>query len=150
MEHYLGKPDEVIPRIFALDRDTVYEFSINKHKDKRSLDANAYYWVLLGKIASALTQDKQKLHLQFLKNYGVTYQVATPNKELSGIKYYELDGIREKEGKRLYIFNIYKPSSEMNTYEMSKLIDGIVEEAKNLDIETMTPYEIQMLKEEWK
>ena len=38
----------------------------------------------------------------------------------------------------------------MNTKEMSKLIDGIVEEAKTLDIETMTPNELQILKEEWK
>ena len=38
----------------------------------------------------------------------------------------------------------------MNTKEMSKLIDGIVQEAKAIGIETMTPSELQILKEEWK
>lgn len=150
MVQLIKKPDEVIPEILKLDRDTLYDFKISKHREKRSLDANAYYWVLVGKISEALHQDKQKIHLLMLKSYGVIYQMATPTREIGGIKYFELDGIREKDGKRIYIYNIYKPSSEMNTKEMAKLIDGVVETAKDMDIETMTPDELKILKEEWK
>lgn len=150
MELFVKKPDDVIPEILKLDRDTLYDFKISKHREKRSLDANAYYWVLVGKIAEALRQDKQKIHLMMLHSYGVIYQMATPIHEIGGIKYFELDGIREKDGKRMYIYNVYKPSSEMNTKEMSKLIDGVVETAKEMEIETMTPDELKRLKEEWK
>lgn len=150
METFVSKVDDVIPKLLKLDRDTLYDFKISKHREKRSLDANAYYWVLVGKIAECLKQDKQKIHLMMLKSYGVIYQMATPLKAISGIKYFDLDGIREKNGKRLYIYNIYKPSSEMNTKEMAKLIDGVVETAKEMEIETMPPDELKRLKEEWK
>ncbi len=150
METFINKVDDVIPKLLKLDRDTLYDFRISKHRDKRSLDANAYYWVLIGKIADALNQDKQKVHLMMLRSYGVIYQMATPTKEVGGIKYIELDGIREKDGKRIYIYNIFKPSSEMNTKEMAKLIDGVVETAKEMEIETMPPEELERLKEEWK
>lgn len=146
---FVNKIDDIIPQLLKLDREAIYDVKISKHREKRSLDANAYYWVLVGKISEALNQDKQKIHLMMLKSYGVVYQMATPNREIAGIKYFELDGIREKEGKRLYIYNIYKPSSEMNTKEMSVLIDGVVDTAKSMEIETMTPDEIKRLKEEW-
>ena len=150
MQTFVNKIDDVIPKLLKLDRDTLFDIKITKHKEKRSLDANAYYWVLNGKISEALNQDKQKIHLMMLKSYGVVYQMASPSKEISGIKYFELDGIREKEGKRLYIYNIYKPSSEMNTKEMARFIDGVVETAKEMEIETMTPAELARLKEDWK
>ena len=150
MEIFVNKVDDVIPKLLKLDRDTLYDFKITKHREKRSLNANDYYWVLIGKIADALNQDKQSIHKTMLKSYGVIYQMGSPNKDISGIKYFELDGIREKDGKRLYIYNIYKPSSEMNTKEMAKLIDGVVETANEMEIETMTPNELKILKEEWK
>lgn len=46
-------------------------------------------------------------------------------------------------------YNVYKPSSEMNTYEMSKLIDGTVEEAQSMGIETLSPDELEHLKAMW-
>ena len=64
----IKKPDEVIPEILKLDRDTVYDFKITKHREKRSLDANAYYQVLISEISKALNQDRQKVHLMMLKS----------------------------------------------------------------------------------
>ena len=93
MQTFVNKIDDVIPKLLKLDRDTLFDIKITKHKEKRSLDANAYYWVLNGKISEALNQDKQKIHLMMLKSYGVVYQMASPSKEISGIKYFELDGI---------------------------------------------------------
>ena len=40
-------------------------------------------------------------------------------------------------------------SHTYNTDEMSKLIDGAVSEAKDLDIETLTPNQIREMKERW-
>lgn len=151
MQTFVSKVDDLIPRLLKLDREQIYDVKITKHREKRSLDANAYYWVLLNQIADVLNQDKEKMHKLYLKSYGVTTQAMLPTKEVKGLfKYYELDGIRELNGNRFYIFNVYTPSSEMNTKEMSKLIDGVVYEAKQLDIETLTPRELEILKEEWK
>lgn len=145
----VGTVKELIPEMLKLDESKEYE--VKEHKHKRSLNANAYYWVLVNKIADALNQSKEFIHLCMLKQYGQRYVVCvpydTPIENL--VKYYEPEGIK-KQGNRLYkTYNAYLPSSEMNSYEMSKLIDGTVAEAKEMGIETMTPDEIAHLKAMW-
>lgn len=145
----VGTVKELIPEMLKLDESKEYE--VKEHKHKRSLNANAYYWVLVNKIADALNQSKEFIHLCMLKQYGQRYVLCvpydTPIENL--VKYYEQDGVR-KQGDRLFkTYNVYLPSSEMNTYEMSKLIDGTVEEAQSMGIETMTPDEIAHLKAMW-
>lgn len=145
----IGKVKELIPKMLQLDETKEYE--VKEYKHKRSLNANAYYWVLVNKIADALNQSKEFIHLCMLKQYGQRYVLCvpydTPIENL--VKYYEQDGVR-KQGDRLFkTYNVYLPSSEMNTYEMSKLIDGTVEEAQSIGIETMTPDEIAHLKAMW-
>ena len=145
----VGTVKELIPKMLQLDETKEYE--VKEYKHKRSLNANAYYWVLVNKIADALNQSKEFIHLCMLKQYGQRYVVCvpydTPIENL--VKYYEQDGVR-KQGDRLFkTYNVYLPSSEMNTYEMSKLIDGTVEEAQSMGIETMTPDELAHLKAMW-
>lgn len=145
----VGTVKELIPKMLNLDESKEYE--VKEYKHKRSLNANAYYWVLVNKIADALNQSKEFIHLCMLKQYGQRYVLCvpydTPIENL--VKYYEQDGVR-KQGDRLFkTYNVYLPSSEMNTYEMSKLIDGTVEEAQSMGIETMTPDELAHLKAMW-
>ena len=54
------------------------------------------------------------------------------------------------QGKEFTHYKIFKGSSEYNTKEMAVLIDGIISEAKELDIETLPPVEVERLKEMWK
>lgn len=145
----IGTIKELIPKMLQLDETKEYE--VKEHKQKRSLNANAYYWVLVNKIADALNQSKEFIHISMLKQYGQVYSMLLPADVPieSLVKYYELDGVK-KQGERLFkTYNVYLPSSEMNTYEMSKLIDGTVEEAQSIGIETMTPDELEHLKAMW-
>ncbi|WP_289147190.1 hypothetical protein [uncultured Megamonas sp.] len=145
----VGTIKELIPKMLQLDETKEYE--VKEYKHKRSLNANAYYWVLVNKIADALNQSKEFIHLCMLKQYGQRYVVCVPyDVPIENlVKYYEQDGVR-KQGDRLFkTYNVYLPSSEMNTKEMSKLIDGTVEEAQSMGIETMTPDEIADLKAMW-
>ena len=145
----IGTIKELIPKMLQLDETKEYE--IKEHKEKRSLNANAYYWVLVNKMADALNQSKEFIHMSMLKQYGQVYSMLLPADVPieSLVKYYELDGVK-KQGERLFkTYNVYLPSSEMNTYEMSKLIDGTVEEAQSIGIETMTPDELAHLKAMW-
>lgn len=64
----IGTIKELIPKMLNLDETKEYE--IKEHKKKRSLNANAYYWVLVNKIADALNQSKEYIHLCMLKQYG--------------------------------------------------------------------------------
>ena len=124
-----------------------------KHRNKRSLDANAYCWVILQKIAEVLHQDKWNIYLEMLGKYGVfTHIIVKPNvvdkvkeewrtvKELGEVSVNGMTGIQ---------LQCYFGSSTYNTKEMSVLIDGIVYEAKELGIETLPPDELERMKIEW-
>ena len=124
-----------------------------KHRNKRSLDANAYCWVILQKIAEVLHQDKWNVYLEMLGKYGVfTHIIVKPNvvdkvkeewrtvKELGEVNVNGVTGIQ---------LQCYFGSSTYNTKEMSVLIDGIVYEAKELGIETLPPDELERMKIEW-
>ena len=124
-----------------------------KHRNKRSLDANAYCWVILQKIAEVLHQDKWNVYLEMLGKYGVfTHIIVKPNvvdkvkeewrtvKELGEVNVNGVTGIQ---------LQCYFGSSTYNTKEMSVLIDGIVYEAKELGIETLPPDELERMKVEW-
>lgn len=124
---------------------------IDKHREKRSLNANAYAWLLIGKIGNSTRASKEEVYFKMLKDYGQSDLVSV----LAHIpvehyfKYYEEAGESTLNGKLFKHYRVYKGSSEFDTREMSIFIDGIVSEAKNLGIETMTPNEIAKMKDLW-
>ena len=112
-------------------------------RKKRSL--NAYFWVLVGKIADKLRASKDEIYFEMLKKYGQSITVtvrAGLDLSRAGFKYYELfkDGI--SAGKPFEAYRVFIGSSQYDTREMSVLIDGVVQEAKELGIETLTPLEL--------
>lgn len=114
-------------------------------RKKRSLDANAYFWVLVGKIADKLRASKDEIYFEMLKKYGQSITVtvrAGLDLSRAGFKYYALfkDGI--SAGKPFEAYRVFIGSSQYDTREMSVLIDGVVQEAKELGIETLTPLEL--------
>lgn len=146
----IGKPEAIIQWLFAQDREKVFE--IKEHRQKRSLNANSYAWQLMSKIADVLRTSKEDVYLNMLKHYGQSEMVSVLSSiDVRGyFKYFEEVATVTLEGKQFTHYRVFKGSSEYDTREMSILIDGIVYEAKNLDIETMTPDEIAKMKEMWK
>ena len=123
---------------------TDVKFEVTEYHPKRSLSANAYAWALINKIADTLRKSKEEVYLQMLKDYGQSEFVSVlSNIDVKGyFKYYEEYGKGHVEGREFTHYKVYKGSSEFNSKEMAILIDGIVQEAKALDIETRTPAEI--------
>lgn len=126
---------------------------IKQHRHRRSLDANAYLWVLLSKMAAVLHTTKDELYLQMLDRYGVfTHIVVKPN-VVSRVKA-EWRTVRELgeitiNGQTGVQLQCYFGSSTYDSKEMSVLIDGVVSECKELGIETIPPEELQSMKESW-
>lgn len=132
------------------DNNKVYE--LKEYKPRRSLMANNYMWELISKLAYALKRNEDDIYLKALKDYG-TSSVISVIAEVDikhFIKYYEEFGESELNGKLFKHYRVYKGSSEMNTAEMSRLIQGIVEECKEQGIETIPPSELKSLMESWK
>ncbi len=145
----IGTIEQIIQYLFKQDRAKQYE--VKEYKEKRSLNANNYAWKLITEIADVMRMSKEEVYLEMLKIYGKSEMVSVlADIDVSKyFKYYAEAGESILNGKKFKHYKVYMGSSEMNTKQMSILIDGIVQEAKQLDIETMTPSELSRLKEEW-
>lgn len=146
-----GKIEKFLPLIFRLDKDTVYDVKIDKHREKRSLNANAYLWKLVTEIGNILNKSKEEVYLQMLIDYGQSEMVSILSEiDVKGyFKYYKLAGTSLLNGKEFNHYKVYKGSSEYDTKEMSILLNGVVQEAKNLGIKTKDDIELERLVEEW-
>ena len=133
--------------------DGQIDVEVKKHRKKRSLDANAYMWLLLGEIADKLNSSKDEVYLTMLDRYGVyTHLIVKPNaverimQEWRTVRNLGEVTVNGTTGIQL---QCYFGSSAYDTKEMSRLIDGVVYEAKELGIDTRTPEELSLMKEEW-
>lgn len=145
----VGTIEQIIQYLFKQDKTKLYE--VKEHKEKRSLNANNYAWKLITEIANVMRLSKEEVYIEMLKIYGQSEMVSVlADIDVSKyFKYYTEAGESILNGKRFKHYKVYMGSSEMDTKQMSILIDGIVQEAKQLDIETMTPEQLSRLKEEW-
>lgn len=149
-ELILKSPDLAEIRRFAYNFKAG-NYEITKQKKKRSLDANAMCWKLCTEIANVLRTDKESIYLDMLKRYGQSEIVSAVSAvNVKGyFKYYDEFGKGTVKGKEFTHYKVYKGSSEYDTREMSILIDGIIDEAKALDIEVISEREKTLLLEEW-
>ena len=119
------KIDKILPLIFRLDKDTIYDVKINKHREKRSLNANAYLWKLVTEIGNVLNKSKEEVYLQMLIDYGQSEMVSILSEiDVKGyFKYYKLAGTSILNGKE---FNHYKIYSTKNFHKaiLLKNING--------------------------
>lgn len=134
-------------------KDKPYDAELKEHREKRSLDANAYCWLLVGKIADVLRADKDSVYFNTLKDYGQGGAVSVEQKYADDFKrawkYHESIGVSELNGKTFEHFRFWVGSHLYDTHEMSILIDGIVSECKALEIDTATPEELERIKSRW-
>ena len=137
-------------------KDDKLNIDISKWFKKRSLDANAYAWVLLGKLQEVLNIPKELIYKDLIRNVG-DYEVI-PIKNEAVDKFQQawrkngLGWITETTKSKLEGYtNIiaYYGSSSYDTKSMARLIDLIVQECKQLGIETMTEEEINLLIGAW-
>lgn len=134
---------------------------VKKKTEKRSLDANAYYWSLLNKLANVLKISNNYCHNVMLRRYGVLeeidgkpWYVVIPDTEEAektadeADKYHIKPTSNVREGSDGIMYRTYmmlKGSHEYDTAEMSRLISGLVDECKQFGIETLSPIELARL-----
>lgn len=130
---------------------------ISKYREKRSKDANAYCWVLIGKLAEKLNRSTQDIYRDAIKDVGGNYEVVcTVNNAVdklcsswrkNGIGW-QTDTMPSKLPGCTNVM-LYYGSSTYDTAQMSRLTNIIVEECKEQGIETRTPEEIRRLLSLW-
>ena len=132
--------------LFKFNKNTVYDITIEKHRDKRSLNANNYAWKLITEIGNQLRMSKEEVYMQMLKDYGQREYICM----LANVNPIEYQSIMKKQEleSKMESYMFYVGTSQYNSKEMSIFIDGLVQEAKNLGIETLEDKELnEMIKE---
>lgn len=69
----VGTIDNVIK--YLLDQDKTKQYEVKVYKPKRSLDSNAYAWVLLGKLQDKLHIPKEEIYRDLIRNIG-SYEIV--------------------------------------------------------------------------
>jgi len=133
------------------------DIEIKKHRKRRSLDANAYAWVLIDKIADALAADKATVYKTAIRSIGGVSDIVCIQEQAAESlrRAWSYNGLGwQSEAMPSKIEGcvnvvLYYGSSIYDTKQMGSLIEQIVYEAKELGIETMTPDELNNLVERW-
>ena len=124
------------------------------HMEKRSLNANAYFHVLVGKIAKATQQSETEIKQQLVYDYGAQLGALVLESDMlpakAGVEYAKpIKDITSPKGKPCVEYMVYKQTRKLDTAEMARLIDGAVSEAQQLGIETKTHAELDSIKSLW-
>ena len=161
-----GTLPEILARIAGLigadpQNTKIYQADIKLFRKKRSLDANSYYWVLLSQYANWAEVSKERLHNEMLMHYGQDVIKDDGNLAITLLPIDEEwrdrteNHVRPIDGKPVVVYGeTFKPyvkvrgSREYDSYEMAKLINGLISEIQGSDahIQVMTPRELATLK----
>lgn len=145
-------------RFLATMKDKKYVAEFKEYRERRSLDANAYCWVLLGKLAAVLNLPPEEIYRSMIRDVGGNYEVMPVRNDAldrwrdiwadKGTGWLcEVIGPSKLEG-YTNVRNFYG-SSVYDKAQMSRLLDIIVQECKAQGIETMPPEELERLMEGW-
>lgn len=139
-------------------KQMLYVLTIKVFRKKRSLDANAYAWVLIGKLADTMRIPTTVVYNNAIQNIGGNYEVI-PIREEAVDKFTE---VWKKQGlgwpcvdmgpskiKGYRNLRAYYGSSTYDTRQMSLLIDALIQDCKALDIETLSEEKLSAMMEEW-
>lgn len=149
--------NEFLASLDELDLEKDYTIKIEPTKRKRSLDANAFFWKMCRELAIKLNTNHNEIYKQYIRDYGVFTIVPIAERAVDRwIENWEQKGagwICESIGasklKGYVNVKCFYGSSVYDTKEMSRLIDGVVADCKAQGIETMTPNELEKLKQQW-
>lgn len=130
--------------------------TLSKFRQKRSLNANNYAWVLLQKLAEERGQTKEEVYREFIKQCGI-FRPVTVNKEAAETLEYiwqknGLGWVVEETGRTDESVDLlmYYGSSTYSTRQMARLLDAIVDDCKQCGIETLPPEQIEEMKRAWR
>lgn len=142
----------------VIDKEAEYDIKIEKKRRKRSLDANAYAWVFIGKLAEALKEstttvyrriiaDMSAFEIVPIRDDAVEKWITVWQEKGIGWLCEDMGACKNTQGYRN--LKCHYGSSTFDSKEMSHFIDLIIQECKDQGIETLPPSELARIKELW-
>lgn len=156
-----GTAKQLIVRLLSVeDSDKVFE--IREHRKKRTLSQNSYYWLLAGKVAQKLHMTTAEVHNRLLRDYGQlevidgsAVRTPLPDTPEAEQRILDMTTVHLKPTSQVAVGNdgvtyrtyvLMRGSSTYNTVEMTRLLDGCIQEAKQQGIETLTPVQLAQIR----
>ena len=159
------KPErEDIGKAMALVRkhkDRLYDMDVKEHRKKRSLDANAMLWSLINQMSVVLRIPPDEIYQGYIQDVGdnFTWHPEKPEtvKQFSdgwcrghiGRMVDDVGPCRLPDLRGYRLLKCYYGSSEYDVPTFSRLLDLVIQDCKNIGIETMSERERSLLLEEW-
>ena len=157
-----GKPLDIISYLMsAEDKEALYDLSPHKDVKKRSLNANNYFYLLITKIAEKLKLSLNEVHNMMLSSYGypeyiddkIVYFILPDRVDVNKLEGVHLKATAKTQtlsnGELNRVYIVMRGSHTYNSAEMARLIDGVIQEAEALDIETLTPNQKEQMLQQW-
>ena len=149
---------DVDARHFAYKFKGEGEYELKPKKELRSLDANAYMWVLCEKIAKAVGGTKEEIYRDAIRGVGVwrDFHMVDEGEAKTMRSAWERLGIGwvteqvdfEQDGDHVVI-RAYYGSSVYSRRQLSRVIDNLIQDAKAVGVETMPPEQLESLMRQW-
>ena len=162
MDKITGKPLEIIAHLMnAEDKNALYDLSPHKEVKKRSLSANNYFYALCTKIAEKLRISLNEVHNNMLSSYGypeymndkIVYFILPDRVDVNKLEGVHLKATSKTQtlsnGELNRVYIVMRGSHTYNSSEMARLIDGVIHEAEQLEIETITPNQKAQMLQQW-
>ena len=156
-----GNAAMIVSYLMQADREKVWD--LTEHREHKSKSQNAYYWKLLSMTAEKMRLSKTELHNMMLRDYGQRQyiggklvRIPIPDTEeaeraaLMADTFHLAPTSQVVEGKDGVAYRTYlllRGSTDYDTKEMSALLDGMIMEAEQHGIETITPLELAKMRE---
>ena len=153
------RTNENVGRLFDELHDSDVDVTVKKFRKKRSLDANAYFWVLANRLAEKLRIDANGIYRSYTPDIGGSYEVVPVREDKIdawekvwcsghiGRMIEDMGPCRNIKG--YHNVRSYISSSDYDTAQMSQLIEMVVADCEENGIETMTPRERDALVSRW-
>lgn len=142
------------------DKGKEFDISVRRHRDHRSLDSNAYFHVLVNKLAGRIGTSMTEAKNIMLARYGQlerdengkTIHMIVPD-SVNVMLWSELHLVATSQAQVLNgityrVYKVVRGSHSYNSREMYELIRGTISECKEIgmsDAEIMTPREREMI-----
>lgn len=138
------------------------DIKVVRHREKRSMSQNAYYWTLLTKLAARLNVSNARLHNIMLRECappfvidGKTAMQPIPDTDKAENEILEADTfhlrptsgiIQGNDGAIYRWYIVLRGSSTFDTAEMSALLNRLCDACRENGIEVATPAELAQMR----
>lgn len=148
-----------VMKFLRTKKDRPYDLTIKEHRKKRSNDANAKLWALIGELAVILRLPPEEIYQGYIPDVGGNYRIVPVRP--GDIKAFSEDWCKDHIGRMAddmgpcmskdlqgyHNLKLYRGSSEYDRATFSRLLELVMQDCRQLGIETLSEREKSLLLE---